>query len=133
MRHENWPELLAEELEGARERPFSFGAGHDCTAFAMRIVAALTGRDHLAEFPAYTTETEAAAILAAHGGLRAMATRQFGAPIAVAYAQRGDLVLLPTERGDALGICMGSGAAFAAPVGVTVMAMQQVVAAWRVD
>lgn len=127
-----WPEILASEIEGARERPFSFGAGHDCTAFAMRIVAAMTGRDHMAEFPAYTSEAEADAILAAHGGLHAMATRQFGAPIAVAYAQRGDLVLLPTPRGDALGICLGSSAVFAAPLGVSIMAMQHVVAAWSV-
>lgn len=131
LRYENWPEILAEEIEGARERPFSFGS-HDCTAFAMRVVRAMTGRDHMAAFPAYASEDEAAEILAARGGLAAMATQQFGAPVAVAYAQRGDLVLLPTPRGDALGICLGSSAVFAAPLGVSIMAMQHVVAAWSI-
>lgn len=131
MRKENWPELLADELRAADARPFSFGV-HDCCAFAARVVAAMTGRDLMAQFPAYDSDEGAQAILMAHGGMAGIWTHCLGEPIAVAYAQRGDVVMMPTERGDAAGICLGSQAAFAAPVGVACHALQQVTKAWRV-
>lgn len=131
MRFEQWPELMAEAIEGARKRPFSWGS-HDCCAFAARVVTAMTGRDFMADFGAYQSETEAAALLAANGGVRGIAAACLGAPIPPLCAQRGDVVVIDTEAGEALAICDGALVISAAPRGVTLFKLDRALAAWRV-
>jgi hypothetical protein len=133
LKRDDWPERLAEEMRAAHARPFSFGS-HDCCAFAARCVAAQTGRDFMADFPPYDTEAGAAAVLEARGGVRGIATACLGEPIAVNFAHRGDVVLMPTPAGDALGVVTSSGrhAAFPTARGLVVQPLAACELAWRV-
>lgn len=131
MRVENWPELLAEEIKAARARPFSWGV-HDCCAFAATVVAQMTGRDFMVDFPDYQDEAGAEAIIQQHGGVEGIATRCLGDPIPVLKAQRGDVCSVDTEQGPALGICDGLVVWCAALRGLSFVPLAKARMAWRV-
>lgn len=131
MRHENWPEILADEIKAARERPFSWGV-HDCCAFSAGVVAAMTGRNFMQAFSAYETQEQAAALLDQHDGVRGIATACLGQPIPPLCAQRGDVVVVDSKDGEALGICDGVCVVVAAPRGLTWLKLTDAMAAWRV-
>lgn len=134
MKRPDWPERLAEEIKAAAGRPFTFGR-HDCCAFCAGAVRAQTGRDLMAGFARYDDAAGAQQILDTRNGVRGIAQDCLGDPIPVAFAQRGDVVLLPTARGDALGIVAldGRRALFAGPRGLSVEALGACTMAWRVD
>lgn len=137
MRHEAWPEILADEIQAARGRPFQWGT-HDCCAFAARVVHALTGVDFMGAFPAYDNAAGARRIITVCDGLEAMVTQCLGEPVAPLCAQRGDvcLVALPTpgEHGaHALGICDGARVVLACPpAGIVQAPLKLAVRAWKV-
>lgn len=115
-RLEDWAERLAALVEDLRMQPFAWGV-QDCVTVAADGVQAVTGADpHLAR-GAYATEAEAAAILAAHGGLEgyvAAMMAAFGAAECLpAFAQRGDPVLV--EVGNELLCGTVAGEAVAVP------------------
>lgn len=130
-RRENWESLLAAEVEAARDRRFEWGM-HDCCAFTARCVAAITGRDFLAEFGAYASADEADSMIRQCGGVRRIARACLPHQIDVLFAGRGDVVLRETEDGDALGICLGAQCAFASVKGVVFHPVAECAAAWRV-
>ncbi len=132
-RFEDWPRRLAAAIEAARGRPFSWGE-HDCALFAAGVVRELTGEDLAASFRGrYRSKAEAVAILGARGGLEAVATSALGAPLGTpALAQRGDVVLVQTDEGLALGICCGPHAAVTGPQGLAFAPMPAWLKAWRV-
>lgn len=133
MRHENWSEVLAEQIEGARKRPFSFGA-FDCALWAADVVLAMTGVDYAAKWrERYNGDREALKLIAAAGGLREMAAEVLGEPIAPTFAQRGDVVLITGGAlGYSLGICNGVNLAAAGHDGLVFLPMRDAVCAWRV-
>jgi hypothetical protein len=106
VRVANWPVVLAEKIEEWRQRPFAWGTS-DCWQMAGEIALALTGEDYRMRFPAYATEEEANAILAAHGGATGLATFALGDPKPVARAQRGDILVADYGMGLGAGICLG--------------------------
>lgn len=131
-RKQSWPEILAEEIKAAEMRPFSWGT-HDCCAFAARVVEAITGQDFMgAPFAPYETEAEAQEILAEFGGVEGIAGLCLDQPIPVNFASRGDVMLMPTERGDALGICIDHRAAFASVKGLMLQPVSACRLAWMV-
>lgn len=132
-RFEDWPRRLAAAIEAARGRPFCWGT-HDCALFAAGVVEALTGKDFAAELRGrYTTRAEAVALLGARGGLEAVVTTALGSPRAyTALAQRGDVVMIDTDDGPALGICNGATAACAGPEGLQFAPMSLWQKAWEV-
>lgn len=76
------------------ERPFQWGTA-DCVQFVRKCVIAFNGRDYLADFPEYSSEREAARLLALEGGLYAAITKRLGAPRAFASdARSGDVALV---------------------------------------
>lgn len=113
-RFEDWPQRLAAAIEAARGRPFCWGA-HDCALFAAEVVQALTGIDFAAEFRGrYASKAEAVGLLGERGGLEAVVTAVLGTPRpSPILAQRGDVVMVVTDEGHALGICNGAHAACA--------------------
>lgn len=131
MRKEQWPEILADEIEAARGRPFAWGS-HDCCAFAARVVQAMTGVDFLANFAPYHDKAGANALLSGHDGVRDFATACLGNPIPPLKAQRGDIVVVDTKDGEALGICNGSHHVCASLRGIEVVPFGEALAAWRV-
>lgn len=107
--------MLTEFIERRLDTPFAWGRS-DCCLFAADAVLAITAVDHAAKFRGrYKTARGARQLLEASGGVAGMVERAGLIEVAPLLAQRGDVVLLETEHGDALGIvgmdgkCAGQG------------------------
>lgn len=137
MRRDNWPSLLSAFVEQSLDKPFQWGIS-DCSLFAANAVLAMTGTDHAAEFRGrYKTARAARQLLKAFGGVAGIVERTGLEEVSPLMAQRGDVVLVDTAEGDALGIigldgkvvCQGpSGLTFLTPGGFGFGAKR----AWRV-
>jgi len=119
--------------------PFAWGV-RDCAMLAFDVAHAITGTDPAADLRgAYSTAPQAWRLLRTMGGLRGMATARFGAPVALADAADGDVVLFGADVcthsrlfGGALGVrwqglCIGQG-----PAGLVQPADSTVQACWKV-
>lgn len=111
MRLFDWNSRLHQYLEGMARAPFSWGQ-NDCMLFAAGAVQAMTGIDHAAEFRGrYATARGGQRILRSAGyeSHVALAESLFREAQAVAYAREGDLAVVQTEAGLALGVFAGAG------------------------
>lgn len=133
----DWPQRLADFLAERQSTAFTWER-HNCAFFACDWLARLLGVD-----PAAAWRDEVGSALAAHralvggGGLEAMAVeacvRWRWPECPVAYARRGDLVLVETEaEGPALGIAEGATAVFVSAFGLARVPLRQCRRAWRV-
>ncbi|MGD9538559.1 MAG: hypothetical protein AB7P52_11585 [Alphaproteobacteria bacterium] len=130
----DWPERLSDAVEAARGRPFSWGT-HDCALFAADCARAITGHDPLAAVRGtYGTAQGAARVLRRLGGddLGALAALVGGPAIPVAWARRGDWVLIEEMPEKALGVCLGLNAAFVTERGLTFRPTARCAAAWKI-
>lgn len=96
-------------VSGRMNTPVAFGE-HDCVLFANAAAQAQTGRDLLAELeidPDWTDQDAAARAIARAGGL-GTALDKVLKPIPISMAQRGDLVIVPSPTGPALGVMLGA-------------------------
>lgn len=134
-----WENRLAALIAEAQRKPFRWGS-HDCALLAADAVKALIGEDPAAGLRgAYTTEEEAAAILAPFGGLKGLAKAfcegwEFES-VSPLLAQRGDVVLADFHGRVTLGVVIGAQAAFPRePEGLVYIPMTSklVIQAWRV-
>lgn len=136
-RLEGWEGRLQALLEDAEARPYDLGR-HDCFRLACRVVEALVGVDRWPEFAGYTTEREALALLARHGGSFEAAFDWFFAPLGEGrvswrLARRGDLAAFQDEAGQKhLGVCTGQQLAVLGPDGLKRWPMRAALCAWRV-
>lgn len=132
-RYEDWPRRLAAAIQAARARPFQWGEA-DCALWAADVVLGLTGEDLAAAFRGrYATRAGAVALLGARGGLEAVVTAALGEPLASPrLARRGDVVMVSTAEGPALGICDGAVGWFTGPTGLVAQRMSDWTKAWRV-
>jgi hypothetical protein len=131
-RRADWPRRLYDAIEAARGRPFAWGS-HDCAAFATAVAAELTGEDPVAALRgSYQSAFGAERLMAEYGGLPGLVTHFYGEPVTIHYAGRGDLVLAERDNGPALGVSMGSIAAFAGPDGLAFLNMKMCRLAWRI-
>lgn len=133
MRRPDWkPRLIAWLAEVART-PFAFGH-HDCALFAAGAVQVMTGRDPAARFRGrYRT---------LKGGLRVLRAAGFDDHIALAASELaevhvsraapGDLAVVPTTEGDALGLVQGEVVYVLMPGGLGMTPMSQASRAFRV-
>lgn len=87
---------LIETIEQRQTRPFRWRRGRECVGFSAACVEAQTGRDPLADLPAWRTRREALAVAEAEGGLEAAIDKRF-VRIPPALAQRGDIAGLPDD------------------------------------
>ncbi|MFN3231682.1 MAG: DUF6950 family protein [Alphaproteobacteria bacterium] len=109
MRLPDWPERLADTIARLEDEPFRWGR-HDCGTFAAECVEAITGADPIAGFRgAYEDEAGAKQALKeiGAGSLYHTLTKLFGKSVPPARARRGDLVLIRTELGPTLFVCLG--------------------------
>ncbi|MBC2731386.1 hypothetical protein [Thiobacillus sp.] len=132
-RVETWPQVLAEFLADA-DRPFEWGTW-DCGLMAANCVQAMTGVDIAAEFRGrYKTAKGARRVM--RGAMGEMMTRvaaTYGMPeIDIRLAQRGDMVMIETPLGEALGICTGPTVACTGPDGLVFRPMSRALRAWRI-
>lgn len=104
MRQLNWHQHLAQTLQAAMTRPFSWGE-HDCCLFAADCVQAVTGADVATDFRGtYRTAPGAKkAILARADSLTALIDGLF-ARVDARLVQRGDVVLFDGPQGETLGV-----------------------------
>lgn len=130
-RLQDWPQRLAEYVEGQRREPFAWGS-NDCVTFAADAVEHMTGADPIAHLRGeWSTALEAARVIERLGGLREAVSDIWGAEIPPAYAQRGDWVLLEQEGRQLVGVCVGEAAAAPGDAGVVLVPMTAALAAWR--
>lgn len=137
-RNDDWPERLKYYLEDVRDRAFAWGE-NDCILFAAGALEQMTGVDTAAEFRGkYKTELGAARLLkrlAPKGLPVAIAEALNTEEIAPLQAQRGDVVLIPTEDGkSALGIVdlRGTAVVSVGGSGLEYRSLSAAVKAWRV-
>lgn len=134
-RREDWPERLAEWVAGALRKPFAWGR-HDCALAAADCVLAMTGEDLAAEYRGrYEDRAGALRALAeiAGGGVEEAAQKALGPALAnPLMAQRGDVAMVETAEGPALGICLGREIAVAGPDGLAMVEITAARKAWRV-
>lgn len=129
----DWTARLAKVVVERQRVPFAWGS-NDCVAFAADCVAAMHGKDSMAEF---RTERrcarQAQQQLAEGGGLDAGLARAGLEEVPPAFAQVGDLVLLRLgPRRRVLGVCNGLEALSPARRGLGQAPMANAVQAWRV-
>ncbi|WP_426163117.1 DUF6950 family protein [Sandarakinorhabdus sp. DWP1-3-1] len=112
----DWTLRMNQALDAAASRPFVW-ASWDCCHFVADVVEAMTGQDPLVEYrETYADEATAWQVLNDRdGNLRAACRRIFGNCITAPFAKRGDVVL--RRGGMAIGICVGSVAAFTSDTG----------------
>lgn len=124
---------LALFLRACEKTPLQWGK-HDCCTFGADAVFVQTSRDPMSDFRGvYGTAEEAAAILEAAGGLRALVGSVMGPETPVKHAQRGYIVLYESGSGHGLGVCVGSKFAVVTETGLGYCNMRRALAAWRVS
>ena len=129
------PQLLDRYLRSWRHRPFAWGEA-DCVRFAAGWVALVTGRDPVATTAGhYAGCHEALRLMVATTGtadLLAATSIILGPPLEVPLTARlGDVVVIATPAGPALGLCAGAEIAAPGPAGLVARPLTAVIAAWR--
>lgn len=132
-RTQGWEDKLHLFVEEKRGQPFAWGS-NDCCVFAADWCAMALGIDPAEKFRGgYDTALGAARILDTVGGVEALATGALGvAPDEARFAGRGDIVSFTDERGTALGVCVGTVAAFVAAHGLMFKPITACGKSWRV-
>jgi hypothetical protein len=141
LRRDDWAARLHQAVEAARRTPFGYGS-HDCLLFAATAVLDMTGVDLAAEVRGtyHDAEGAAAALAAFAGGGMIEAVEKIAARHAIEtipwqFARRGDVVLVETVAGPALGVCVGAHAAVAAlgqRTGIAFVGMSEAMRAYRI-
>lgn len=132
MKSAGWEKTLADRIEAARERPFSWG-DHDCATWAFDVVADMTGSPSKADEwrGRYSSALGAARVRKRLGWpkMEDMAAALMGKPLRnILLTQRGDMVFAQ----EAFGICVGARAAFVGPDGLSLLPLRECRMAWRV-
>lgn len=134
-RRPDWPARLTRFLEERRERAFAWGT-HDCCLAACDWVREAAGWDPAAAFRnTYDDRDGALRVLRALGAgtLPETARTIGGTPLPSArFAQRGDVALIRSAAGPALGIVIDDRIAAAAPIGWSFVPLDNAYLAWRV-
>lgn len=136
-RCEDWPERLDAWLGAHKATPFAWGTW-DCALAACDWVLVAIGADLAEGLRGYKTARGAAGAMRrfAGGGLvevvEKVAARNGIAEVAPSYAQRGDVVLIESDRGPALGVAIETGIVCAGPGGLVRRLRRDAVRAWRI-
>lgn len=135
-RRSNWPEKLTLFLMEKRQQPFDW-ATNNCAFFACDWIAILTGFDPARPFRrCVKSALSAERAFASEGGVEGIATRicvEQGWPeCPVSHARRGDVAVVDTEHGPALGVVVGSQTAHAGPHGIVYLPLAGARRAWRI-
>ncbi len=128
MRFENWPELLAAFIEARRHTPFKWGES-DCCLFAADALLAMTGVDVAAHNRGkYDTARGALALIKEAGGVSGLVALE---PVDRKLASRGDIVMVDTAQGDALGVLLGRTVAAQGADGLVFLPPSAIEQAWK--
>jgi hypothetical protein len=130
MRRLDWPERLAEHLAQAEQR--SFSESYCCVVFAADGVLAMTDVDPLPERDETVSASYARMRREGYESIADALAGRFGAPIALAFARRGDVILGKPGDSEAVGICCGQFTAYISASGLEYRPTLDQIAAFRV-
>lgn len=133
VRRPDWRSRLSACVEGALKRPFEWGV-HDCALFAADAVLAMTGVDH-ADFwrGRYRTAAGAMKILGRGGYDGHVAYVAAHLPeLHPSVAADGDIAVIETELGPALGVVAGALVAVPGPIGLSFVSRAEAMQAFHV-
>ena len=132
-RYPDWPTRLTRFIESNLKRPLEWGV-HDCALFACSASEVLTGDDPAREVRGtYASAFDAQRTLLRHfnaWNLEGLAMRLLGDPVPTSRAKRGDIAMIHTERGPALGVVIGADAVYPGPTGLVFVPLHSCVKAW---
>lgn len=131
MRRTDWVEQLWRVVKAYDGVPFEYGR-HDCCLFVARCIDAMTDSD-LAWTLAYHyhDEPSALAFIRHECGIERAVSGFLGDTVD-GLPRRGDVAMVPTERGDGVGMCVGTTIAVAGD-GVEFYPLSAALKTWRVD
>lgn len=134
MRKPNWATLLNNYITDNRNTPFEWGK-FDCCLFVAGAIEAMTGQDFGAPFKGeYSTAKGSLKALKKHGGgdLRGTFTQLFGDFKPRLHAKRGDVGLIDTEMGEAVGIMWGGSVWVVTEEGLTSLPQYKIKGCWEI-
>jgi hypothetical protein len=135
VRDENWPKILDALLLEYREKPFEWGS-NDCCLFAANVVLAYTGIDMGVRWRGKYDSKDSLEEL-----LQGMTVEEIMEQVAEDYnlpeikplqASRGDVVILESELGPALGIVTGAQSACTGHDGIAFRNNRHIKRAWKI-
>lgn len=129
-RYPDWQSRLQAAIAARQARPFEWGV-QDCCLFVCDCIEAMTGHDPAADVRGYSTDREAARLVRELGGMRAIGASRFGAEIAPAMAQVGDVGLVLHDGRESLALCGGTHWVAPGVESLAVLPLRSALAAWR--
>lgn len=137
-RFEDWPTRLDRFLLARKSEPFVWGK-NDCCLFAADAILAMTGEDFAVRFRGKYDDLKGAVKILHELGKSPDSISElpvdFGLEeVPIAYAQRGDVVLIDEQFGESLGIVALDGTSIAAP-GIEILIFAPISVgkkAWRI-
>lgn len=131
-RLQDWPRRLNDFLDARRTLPFAWGS-NDCGTFAIDCIEAITATRVLAVD--WTSEEEAMAVIARHGGMLGLVSYALGAPHGDwKRLRRGDVALVPQNDEGWLGTMVSIGTEMVGPSldGLKSKPITSAVHCWRI-
>jgi hypothetical protein len=136
MRHPEWQKRLADVIAASEREHFAYGR-HDCVQFAFRCAASVTGRKCIPAHRNYKSKrgSQTAMRRAGFKSLGEVVGSVFELLSFPLLAQRGDIVLIDSTNGDALGVVGIDGATVhcLGPQGFQNLPLSRAIQAWRVQ
>lgn len=131
-RHKNWQRDLTVYLRSVAGRRGEIGI-HDCVIFASGAVHAMTGWRPDPSVFSYRSLAEGYRVLREMGyeDLSAFLDNHFAVQSG-SFARAGDLALVRSDDGDALGIMQGEMVYVAGPRGLGLYSVDHITRSWRV-
>ena len=132
-RRHDWPECLIAYRHGRARTPFAWGV-NDCVTLAADWVLEAAGVDPLGDLRGqWDTAAGAARLLRDLGGMHSAVSDRLGPALeSPKLASRGDVAMLDLERGETLGVVVGTHAIAPGADGILLVPMSRASAAWRV-
>lgn len=129
----DWQLAFEQTVREHKDKAFIWGE-HDCVLWAANTVLAITGFDPASNFRGeYSTALGAAKILKEHGGMEALVTGVLERdPVAPAFANVGDVLMVLQEGQPMLAICNGETMLAPGLKGLVALSTLSAVKAWKV-
>jgi hypothetical protein len=132
-RKTNWQLDFEKTVSEHKDKAFIWGE-HDCVLWAANAVLAITGFDAAEGFrDSYSTALGAAKLLKDFGGMEALVTTKLERePVAPAFANIGDVLLVLQEGQPMLAICNGETMLAPGLDGLVALPTLSALKAWKV-
>lgn len=132
MKH-NWQTQLIKFIQHNRDRPFEWGS-FDCCLFVADAINLMTGRDIAADFRGrYRSKSGATRALKKYGkgSIKATFEHLLGKAQTGIHFKRGDICLINTPEGDAVGIYLGEVVWTTGQQGLVALSQNEIIQFWR--